>query len=150
MLIRKAEKKDFEQIAALDRIAWQDSPGGEYIPDGSHVWAVWVEKSLVYCAEENGEILGVAFAFPCIDGEYWLHKAFVSKNARGKGVGTKVFAALLEKIDELNVKVSLTVDPTNERAITLYEKQGFDEKTLVKDYYGAGKDRYVMTRKAQS
>ena len=146
MKIRRAGKKDFLQIADLDKNVWLDSPGGECIPDGTHVWAVWVDKALVYCAEENNNILGVAIAFSCVDGEYFLHKTFVSKNARGRGIVAKVFAALLEKTDKLKLKITLTVAPDNEKAVALYEKQGFTEKKLLKDYYGKGKDRFIMTR----
>jgi [ribosomal protein S18]-alanine N-acetyltransferase len=149
MEIRRAGAEDFAAIHALDQEAWNESPGGELIPDGSHVWRVWVERALVFCAVENGTVLGAVLAFPCIDGSIWLHKVFVSRDCRGRGVGGRLFDALFAEIDARRAVLRLTVDPANGAAVHLYEKKGFSEKELVPDYYGPGKDRYVMTRGAR-
>lgn len=149
MIIRRAEKKDFLAIADLDRKAWSEHPGGEFIPDGEHVWAVWTEQAIIYCAYEGDNLLGAVLAFPTINNAYWLHKAFVSREARGKGVGSKLFEAIIEEIDRLKTDISLTVEPSNANAIALYEKFGFTEKNFVESYYRPGENRYVLTRKAR-
>ena len=37
--------------------------------------------------------------------------------------------------------------PENKRAISLYEKNGFQKEILLKDEYGEGENRYLMAKK---
>lgn len=148
MEIRRAAEKDFLPIAALDRVAWKDNRHSEFVPDGEHVWRIWVEHALVFCAEEGGLIVGAVLAFPCMDGSYCLHKVFMAHEAQGKGVGSRLFEVVLAEIDQLNADIFLTVDPENERAIRLYERWGFSERRFVAGFYREHEDRLVLTRRA--
>lgn len=146
MEYRRAKPADFLNIAALDRQAWKSNRHPEFIPDGEHVWRIWCEYALVYCAEAAGEIAGAVLAFPCSGGMYCLHKVFVSDAHRGQGIGSRLFDVLLAEIDRLGVAVFLTVDPVNEPAIRLYEKWGFTERRFVAGFYREQEDRFVLTR----
>ena len=73
MNYRKATT-EFAEIAKLDRIAWLDSFKGEFIPDGEHVWRVWVEYALTFVAVDNEKIIGVSLAFPCTDDSYAIFR----------------------------------------------------------------------------
>jgi ribosomal protein S18 acetylase RimI-like enzyme len=170
MEIRRAAVSDFMPIAALDRTAWSRNRNAEFIPDGEHVWRLWVAHGLVYCAMREGEIVGAIVAFPCLpgaaqDGEnlsgdrkslfrvhnslFCVHKAFVVEALRGQQVGTRLFEALLAELDRLGAESFLTVDPINEAGIRLYEKWGYTERRFVKGYYRPHEDRYVLTRPAR-
>jgi [ribosomal protein S18]-alanine N-acetyltransferase len=142
----KAQISAFLSIAELDRIAWQQNRNSEFIPDGEHVWRLWVEHALVFAAKSADKIIGAILAFPCMSGVYCVHKVFVDQSQRGKGIGSSLFEILLKEIDTLKVDCFLTVDPLNEAAIRLYAKWGFTEKVFVKGYYRANEDRYVLTR----
>lgn len=142
MTIRKAEARDFQEIAALDREAWQKNGNSEFIPDGEHAWRLWVEHGLTFCAEREDVIIGAVLAFPGIKNAFCLHKVFVSSNQRNAGIGTK----LLNEIDKLDTDIFLTVDPTNEAAIALYNKWGFTDQIYIKGYYREEEDRLVLTR----
>ncbi len=144
MKIKWADPEDFLKIAALDREVWQDY---EFIPDGEHVWRIWMEHASVICAEIESRIVGAILAFPCKNGHYCIHKVFVKKAFRGEGIGSKLFEHLLIDIDRQNLCTFLTVDPVNDAAISLYEKWGFNERKLVKGYYRQEEDRYVLLRK---
>ncbi|CAA6798830.1 MAG: Putative acetyltransferase [uncultured Sulfurovum sp.] len=146
MEFRKAKTTEFTAIAKLDRVAWLESFKGDFIPDGEHVWRIWVEYALTFVAVEKGEIIGASLAFPCNDGQYSVHKLFVAKHQRTKGIGTELMRVLLVTIDELKVDSFLTVYPKNPPAIALYEKLGFTEKKFEKDFYGEEEDRFVLTR----
>jgi phosphinothricin acetyltransferase len=74
---QKAKISDFLYIAKLDREAWKQNRNPEFIPDGEHVWRVWVEHALVFCAKQNEKIIGGAVAFPCSP-----LKIFPSQNIR--------------------------------------------------------------------
>ncbi len=144
--IDKTVPADFLQIAALDRIAWLNNAHGEFIPDGEHVWRIWCQHSVMFSAKCNDEIVGAILAFSCEDGRYCLHKVLVNDNHRGKGIGGKLFEALLFELDSNNVECFLTVDPNNSHAIALYESWGFNEREFVEGFYRPHEHRYVLTR----
>ncbi len=148
MQIRRAVPEDFLAIAALDREAWKEGNSPEFIPDGEHVWRLWMEHAIVFCVEIETEIGGAILAFPCLDGRYCIHKVFVRRDLRGEGMGSRLFEVLLREIDERNLSTFLTVDPENQAAIALYEKWGFTERRFVKGYYRPQEDRYVLSRRA--
>ncbi len=88
-------------------------------------------------------------AFPCITGIWCVHKVFVATSHRNQGVGTRLFELLLHQTDIMIVDCFLTVDPTNESALKLYEKWGFTERIFAQGYYRQHEDRYVLTRRAK-
>ncbi len=147
MNFRKAKNIEFIEIAKLDRVAWLESFKGEFIPDGEHIWRLWVEYALTFVAIENKKIVGVSLAFLASDDTYAIHKLFVDKAYRGKGVGTELMKVLLEEIDILQVESFLTVYPKNQPAMALYEKLGFTDKKFVKNFYGKDEDRFILTRR---
>jgi phosphinothricin acetyltransferase len=147
MEIKRAKASDFLQIARLDREAWAQNRNSEYIPDGEHAWRLWTEHALVYCAWEGDALAGAVLAFPTMTGGlYCLHKVFVDRKYRGKGLGSELFDAVLKACDESYLACFLTVDPVNESGIRLYEKWGFTNRKFVKGYYRPEEDRLVMTR----
>jgi len=146
MEIRRAVPIDFLAVAALDREAWKQSEDAEFIPDGEHVWRLWTEHALVFCAEVDSEIVGAVVAFPCTGGAYCLHKVFVEVGRRNEGIGSRLFECLLEAIDKRRVPVFLTVSPGNPAASALYEKWGFTEREFFKGFYRETEDRFVLTR----
>jgi ribosomal protein S18 acetylase RimI-like enzyme len=145
----KAQGRDFLGIAELDRRAWVDNRNPEFIPDGEHVWRVWVDGAYVYLARDHAEIVGAILTFPTRGGTLCVHKVIVDKQYRGRGIGTKLFELLLTDVDT-HIKAScyLTVDPANTAALKLYEKWGFTERQYVAGYYRENEDRYVLTRPA--
>lgn len=141
-----AQPADFLDIAALDRRAWRRNRSPEFIPDGEHVWRIWAEHALTFCARVDGVLVGAIVAFPCRSGVYCLHKVFVDEAYRSRGVGGALLSRLLEQADALGVSLFLTVDPANEAARRLYRRLGFVEEALVQGYYRPHEDRYVMVR----
>lgn len=147
---RKADLRDFLDVAKLDRESWKLNRNAEFIPDGEHVWRIWVEYALVYVAKEGDVVIGAILAFACSSGKWCVHKVFVDKNKRDLGVGTRLFEVLLKEIDKIGADCFLTVDPVNDRAIKLYEKWGFTDREFVCGYYRSNEDRYVLTRVPKS
>ncbi len=150
MIVRRAETKDFLQIAALDREVWKNNKKSEFIPDGEHAWRLWVEHALVFCTKIDDKIAGVILAFPSIKNIYCIHKVFVSFEHRSKGIGSNLFSALLQEMDKKMTDAFLTVDPTNTIAIAMYNKWGFTDQIYVKGYYREEEDRLVLTRHAKA
>lgn len=148
--IDRAKPRDFLAIARLDRIAWTQGAHAEFIPDGEHVWRIWVEHALVYCAKlADEEVVGAVLVFPTRKASYCLHKAFVAEAYRGKGIGTKLIDAVLSEVDELCGDCFLTVDPSNEVALRLYASWGFTEREFIPGFYRDQEDRFVLTRRTR-
>ncbi len=146
MHIRPAVPSDFLAIAALDRKAWSENRENAFIPDGEHVWRVWIDTALVLVAEDGDKVIGAAVAFADLDGKLFLHKIFISKDFRGQGIGLKLLNEVDCFADQKKRTVLLTVDPVNENAIALYEKCGYQVLALVPAYYRETEPRLLMQR----
>jgi RimJ/RimL family protein N-acetyltransferase len=102
----------------------------------------------------NGEVCGSA-GVCLLDNGIRKHVGEIGialkKNARGRGLGEKLFKKTIEKaIKELNVKiVTLFVFKGNKVAINLYKKMGFKKLGVIKNgvsYYGKLIDDYLMIK----
>jgi ribosomal-protein-alanine N-acetyltransferase len=72
----------------------------------------------------------------------------VSQKSRRRGIGSLLLTKALEKLKELGAKeVLLQVEVTNNSAINFYRKFGFTVEDLVPNYYGKGRDAYLMKLK---
>lgn len=75
----------------------------------------------------------------------WLNSISVSPNYRGKKIGHQMMLTIFNQAVNLNFKkISLTVEENNEVAKNLYKKFGFDFKQKINNYYGEGKNAYLM------
>lgn len=145
--IQKAEIKDFLEIAELDRTVWSDNRNSFFIPDGEHIWRIWVEYSLVFKACIDDKIVGATVAFLIKNDKlYFLHKMFVQKEYRDKKVGSMMFEKLCHQLDSENAGCLLTVDPTNKRMLKLCRLHNFSEKNYIKSYYRDNEDRFLIGR----
>jgi ribosomal protein S18 acetylase RimI-like enzyme len=146
----QATHADFVGIAELDSTAWRDSAHPDRVPDGEHVWRVWVDDAVVFVARSGDEVIGAIVAFPTLAGPLFMHKVMVDERFRRRGIGSRLFQLLLEHIDAtLGVACWLTVDTSREAEVRRYERLGFTEKRLARGYYRDDEDRYVMTRPAR-
>lgn len=81
----------------------------------------------------DGSILGTGGLFPLADGACELRKMYLSKQARGKGLGKKLLRRLLHRAKELGFRrVELETASVLKEAIVLYKSFGFKE--LHKDH----------------
>ena len=97
-------------------------------------------------AKENDEIIGFAGLSTCLD-EATLNNIVVKKSHRNRGIGGELLEALIELCSELKMKTfTLEVDTENEPAIHLYEKFGFKNLGIRKNYYNNSRDAFIMTK----
>lgn len=82
-----------------------------------------------YVFTRNGEVVGYGmvaksfsteFGRPCM----WIEDLYLIPECRSEGVGSRFFAMLEEKYPGTILR--LEVEPENERAVRVYEKNGFD------------------------
>lgn len=70
-----------------------------------------------------------------------LNYIFVDNEYRNKGIGSK----MMDYMISYGYSISLEVNCNNINAIKLYEKYGFEKKTIRKNYYGKD-DGILMVR----
>lgn len=96
--------------------------------------------------EFDGEPMGYAVYFTRNNSKVVrLYSLCISPDYAGRGLGHKYLETRLPKFADYSV-VSLEVRVTNSRAISLYEKLGFQVSAQLPGYYGDGEDGYRMVK----
>jgi ribosomal-protein-alanine N-acetyltransferase len=109
-------------------------------------------------AEENGELVGYimcrievglsSFGFGGLMKKGHIVSVAVIPEYRRRGLGEGLVTKAMEGMRLYGAKQSyLEVRATNESAIDLYKKLGFDVTRTIHGYYADGEDAYVMSRK---
>ena len=148
--IRKALIPEFINISELDRNAWTENRESEFIPDGEHIWRLWVEYALTFVACDNNEIIGAGVSIPTNDPKLqYVHKLMFSSSHRGKGIGTKLLSSMTQVFDEDGIYSMLSTDPENKAMQRVSEKCGFNEREFIKGYYRPSEDRWIYKRAPQ-
>ncbi len=101
-----------------------------------------IEKGgFIRLAELDGEIVGTCALIKVSETVYELAKMGVTKKARGKKIGDRLMAAMLQIAREQNCKkVLIYTNSVLTPAIKLYEKYGFQHVDMKeeKNYYARG------------
>lgn len=158
--IRTAEVEDAMQLAEAIRSAEQSGmmlfgPGERKISEQAAKKMIGVfqlaERSNLFVAQLHNEIVG----YLIVKGEEparIAHRGYVvigiKEGCRGQGIGTALFQAALDwaKTNGLR-KLELTVIKTNDAAVKLYEKVGFEVEGVKKNSLcidGKFVDEYLM------
>ncbi len=135
--IRPIEAKDNATIATIIRKALEEfganHPGTVYFDDSTdHLYELFQasEKSAYFIAEDEEQILGGAGIFPTEglpDDTCELVKMYLTKTARGQGLGRKMIAHCLKTAADKGFKaVYLESMPELSKAVSVYEKFGFE------------------------
>jgi ribosomal-protein-alanine N-acetyltransferase len=95
----------------------------------------------------NDEVVGYIMFDALYDSGIIISLA-VSQKFRRRGIGGLLLTKALEKLKKLGAKeVLLQVEVTNSSAINFYKKFGFMVEDLMPNYYGKGRDAYLMKLK---
>lgn len=135
--IRPIEAKDNKCIASIIRTALEEfganKPGTVYFDASTDdLYNLFKNQSgsVYFVAEENGVLLGGAGIFPTEglpDGVCELVKMYLSKAARGKGLGQKMIQHVMNWAKENGYKtVYLETMPELAKAVKVYEHFGFE------------------------
>lgn len=145
--ISRACINDFLAIAELDRVAWGENRNSTFIPDGEHIWRLWVEHALTVVARVNADIVGAGVAIPTVDPKlYYVHKIMFADNFKGQGLGTRLLSTMTESFDSDRVYSMLSTDPVNIPMQRVSEKCGFNEREFYPGYYRPNEDRWIYRR----
>lgn len=129
--IEEIEKKCFSMPWTLEQLRSQ-------LPDERHVFLT---------AEKEGSAIGyVGMAYVLDEG--YISNVAVSPEHRCMGIGDALIGELLRRADALELSfVTLEVRRSNDPAISLYLKHGFEKVAERKNYYDLPReDAILMTR----
>lgn len=114
---------------------------------------LWILKPIVkfgrvFAVVEKGVVIGAAEFMVAFDrSEVFLYGFSVMEKYREQGIGTNLLVHCENYFKNYGIEVvSLTVDPKNEKAITLYKNLDYYIESLKIDEYEPGIDRYVMKK----
>lgn len=140
--IRRMEIDDLEQVVEIEKQnfskPWTETGFFSFLLRNDTMF--WV-------AEEEGEICGYTGVILVMD-EGDITNVSVKPGMQGKGIGTMLLQEMIEKTGREGIDIlHLEVRKSNDRAVALYEKLGFVQDGLRKNYYEAPtEDGILMSR----
>ena len=126
-MIRLMQKNDLTTVAAIEAQVQ------------SHPWNLkQFEESLnhYHCTvlEQAGQVIGFCILQPVLDEANLLLMA-IAPDYQGQGLGYQLLDASIQQLANQPVQIFLEVRESNAAAIALYEKGGFHQIDLRKNYY---------------
>jgi ribosomal-protein-alanine acetyltransferase len=141
-MIRKAEEKDLPVLIEIEKELFA-SPW----PETEFAYEFHENPfSTIYVYEKDGEICGFTDLWITYEQAQVANLA-VKKNAQGKGYGDALLRQCINQgIRNACENLTLEVRISNDRAIRVYEKNGFITVNTRKHYYEDGEDAYLMVK----
>ena len=142
MEFRLAEVKDIDNLYQLENSTfvspWTYSQFEYEIKENSFA------KLLII--EENEELIGYIDYWIIFD-QATINKICIKEKYRRQGLAQKLLDMCFEDIKQNECMViTLEVRKSNEKAIKLYQKNGFDIVLTKPQYYSDGEDAYYMVK----
>ncbi len=95
----------------------------------------------------DNEVIGY-YSFQKIFEEGYINNLAIKREYQSKGYGKILFEDLLERANKFEVKaLTLEVGVDNIKAISLYEKYGFKEEGIRKNFYKNSIDAKIMWKR---
>ena len=137
LIIRQIKKQDNLALAKIirDTFIEHDAPQGGTVysdPTTDNLYDLFqTPKSILWVAELNNEIIGCCGVYPtkglnenCAE----LVKFYLSRNARGKGIGKELMQKCIRSAREFEyTQLYLESLPQFSKAVKMYEKEGFEK-----------------------
>jgi ribosomal-protein-alanine N-acetyltransferase len=151
--LRKFVPDDLQNVMQINRVTLPENYTDFFFVD---LHQRFPETFIV--AEENGKIIGYImcrievglsnFGFGGLVRKGHVVSIAVLSQNRRKGVAQAIINRALQGMEYYKAKQAfLEVRVTNEAAISLYKKLGFEITRTINGYYSDGEDAYVMTKK---
>ena len=146
MKIRKAEHGDRARIVQIEGLCFPEETA---FPPGMFAYLIRYSVALVACEPEE-TILGFVMGYT--SGTYGaVYTLDVHPGYRRKSIGIELMMALEKKLAEMGAKaVRLEAALDKPGALELYCKAGYQERELVRNYYGRGNHAVRMWKKLGS
>ncbi len=140
MRIRAAEPGDLPAIVEIEGLCFPEETA---FPPG--MFAYLIRYSIVLVASEtDNKVVGFIIGYPSGRAGA-IYTLDVHPDYRRLGIGSSLIEALEEELQAYGAKsVRLEAAIDNPDALELYRRSGYQEKELVMNYYGRGKNAVRM------
>ncbi len=142
MTVERMNESYVAAVAALEKLCfadpWSENSIASELNNPLALWLVAVEDGVVcgYIGSQS------------VMGESDMMNVAVHPDHRRKGVGEMLVLALCDALSKENTSLALEVRASNGPAIALYEKLGFVQVGLRKNYYRNPKEDALILKKA--
>ena len=151
--LRKFVPDDLQNVMQINRVCLPENYSDFFFMDLHQRYP----ETFIVC-EENGQIQGYImcrievglsnYGFSGLVRKGHIVSIAVLPQFRHKGVAQAIIKKALEGMDYYKAKQCfLEVRVTNDIAISLYKKLGFEVTRTINGYYSDGEDAYVMTKR---
>lgn len=127
--IRTMQASDIDAVCAIEQQV-------QFHPWTASQFADSVQRYQATVIVQDGVILGFCILQKVLDEANLLLMA-IDPKCHGQGLGTLILNDAIERLGDACVQIFLEVRESNYAAITLYEKVGFHQIDLRKNYYPA-------------
>ena len=134
MMVRRAEPGDLAQIVQIEGLCFPEETA---FPPKMFAYLIRYAVSLVACEPEK-KVLGFIMGYTSgkAGAVYTLD---VHTSYRRKGIGSNLLQSLEETLSQLGAQaIRLEAALDKPGAVELYRKAGYQERELVRNYYGRG------------
>ena len=134
MMIRSAQPRDLAQIVQIEGLCFPEETA---FPPKMFAYLIRYAVSLVACEPEK-KVLGFIMGYTSgkAGAVYTLD---VHPSYRRKGIGSKLLLSLEEKLALMGAQaIRLEAALDRPGAVELYRKASYQERELVRNYYGPG------------
>lgn len=138
-MIRKMRLSDIDQVYAIEKKVQTHPWSKSQFEDA-------VNSYRCHVVEENNQVIAFCLMQPVLDEANLLLMA-VDPNHQGQGLGTLILEKAIEQLGDQCVQIFLEVRESNAAAIALYEKIGFHQIDVRKNYYpktDGGKEHAII------
>ena len=122
-------------------------------------WERWDKVHHDFCRfvmEDSGETLGWVAISPVSSRDVYRGVAevsiYIGENARGKGIGKKLFRRLVEESEKKGIwTLQSSLFPENIASVNLHYQMGFREvgiRKRIAQHYGVWRDTLIMERRS--
>ena len=139
MELRRMQEKDLDQVTMIEKdtfsMPWKKEDFLNSMNHPSHIYVVACKDNVIY---------GYCGMWGIV-GEGQINNVAVRKDFRGKGIGFELVQFLLEEGYKEGLECfTLEVRESNASAIHVYEKAGFENVGIRKNFYEKPKENAVI------
>ena len=142
MLVRSMTINDLEEIVNIEKDLYKT-------PWNERQYKYELEEnefSYVFILEHNDIIVGY-YGFWIMFDKIDITKVSIRKEFQGMKLSNILMEDCFNRVKALGCKkINLEVRTTNERAINLYKKHGFEDVIISKNYYGKNEDALILSK----
>lgn len=121
LTVRPARMQDKPALLAIARRTWE---GHDYLPI---VFDGWVKKGDFWVGEHRSRVIGCGKATHFGAGEWWLEGLRVDPDLQGRGLGTKLSLAILDRVLRRKPRsLRLCTGRNNTHSIRIIGRMGFE------------------------